>query len=392
MKQKVSSPLVSQGHLFENLVIGLQEANQSSATNWLEAPLLRRGLNGLVVALPAPAPLTARGWQALLSQPVQSWWPAALPRAATFEGNFSLLEDGQPSEETNRFYYTTLVEEAGLQGSSATAAARVLDNQLFAQLLARLRDKARQPADTPAAQRDYVRLRRFLIEHPLTTVAALQEAFQDARFMRVPEVGDLYEPAGPGPHWHCRHCGPLHRADGDLRGIRPQLCADHLSGSAALLPGPAGPSEVLRLRTGHLWRVCLPGKPELALYGELMDLHQQHSKRLAAPTLWPGLDQYDLRLSWLPDGTHWAVDVKDQQNPRLLGQSLAPLRAQNNLGYDRAFYVVPDRWLAPPHGSLYLRTVRENARLPTNHSIIGLHEFLSLAAQQATTHPKTRRV
>lgn len=391
MKQEASSPPISQGHLFENLIIGLQEANQSSATTWLQVPLLRRGLNGLAVALPAPPPLTARGWQALLSQPVRSWWPAALPRAAAFEGDFGLLEDGRPSEEANRFYYTTLVEEAGLQGSSATAAARVLDNQLFVQLLARLRDKARQPATAPAAQRDYVRLRRFLIEHPLTTAAAIGEAFQDARFLRTAEVGDLYESAGPGPHWHCRHCGPLHLADGGLRGIRPQLCADHLPGSAALLPGPAGPGEVLRLRTGHLWRVCLPGKPELTLYEELMALHQRHSQRLAAPALWPGLDQYDLRLSWTTDGTHWAVDVKDQQSPRLLGQSLTPLKTQNNLEYDRAFYVVPDRWLAPPHGSLYLRTVRENAHLPANHSVIGLREFLSLAAQQATTRPKTRR-
>lgn len=284
-----------------------------------------------------------------------------------------------------------LVEDAGLTGTGALAAARALDNQPFAQLLARLRDQARHPATAPAAQRDYVRLRRFLIEHPLTTAFAIGEAFQAARFVRAAEVGELYEPAGPGPHWHCQHCGPLHGADGGLRGIRPRLCADHLPGSPALLPGPAGPSQVLRLRPGHGWRVCLPGKPELALDEELRRLHEHYPQRLAAPVLWPGLDQYDLRLSWPADGTHWAVDVKDQQNPRLLGQGLPPLSARHELEYDRAFYVVPDRWLAPPHGGQYLRTVRENARLPPNHSVTGLSDFLSQATQKAASIPRPTR-
>ncbi|QKG56217.1 hypothetical protein GKZ68_05905 [Hymenobacter sp. BRD128] len=391
MKQPPPSPITPQAHLFESMVIGLQEAGRQSATHWLDGPALRRGLNGLAVALATAAPLSARGWQALLSRPVRDWWPATLPRAAAFESDFSLLEDGELSEEANRFYYTVLVEEAGLAGSSAVAAARVLDNQVFAHLLARLRDKNRQPATAPAAQRDYVRLRQFLIEHPLTTAAAIGEAFEDARFIRVAEVGELYEPAGPGPHWHCQHCGPLHVADGGLRGIRPRLCADHLPGSAAVLPGPAGPGEVLRLRPGHLWRVCLPGKPELALYAELLYLHQQYPQQLAAPVLWPGLDQYDLRLGWPADGTHWAVDVKDQQNPRLLGQSLYPLGTQHDLAYDRAFYVVPDRWLTPPHGSTYLRTVRQNAKLPATHSIVGLQEFLGQVTQKVTLTTRAKR-
>jgi hypothetical protein len=391
MKQQPAPPLVPQAHLFENLVVGLQEASCQPATSWLDGLALRRGLNGLAVALATAAPPTAQGWRALLSQPVRDWWPAALPRAAAFAGEFSLLEDGLPSEEANRFYYAVLVEEAGLAGSSAAATARALDNQTFAHLLARLRDKNRQPATAPAAQRDYVLLRRFLIEHPFTTVATIMDVFEDAHFIQNREVGELYEPAGPGPHWHCRHCGPLHVADGGLRGIRPRLCADHLPGSAAVLPGPAGPGEVQRLRPGHLWRVCLPGKPELALYEELLRLHQHYPQQLAAPVLWPGLDQYDLRLSWPTDGTHWAVDVKDQQNPRLLGQSLHPLDTRHDLTYDRAFYVVPNRWLAPPHGSTYLRTVREHAQLPANHAIVGLSEFLEQVTQKATLTTRAKR-
>lgn len=56
MKQEAHSAPVPQAHLFENLVVGLQEASRLPATNWLDAVLLRRGLNGLAVALPTPPP------------------------------------------------------------------------------------------------------------------------------------------------------------------------------------------------------------------------------------------------------------------------------------------------------------------------------------------------
>jgi hypothetical protein len=85
------------------------------------------------------------------------------------------------------------------------------------------------------------------------------------------------------------------------------------------------------------------------------------------------------------------VDVKDQQNPRLLGQSLYPLDARHDLTYDRAFYVVPDRWLAPPHGNTYLRTVRENTQLPANHAIISLGEFLDQVTKKATLTTRAKR-
>lgn len=62
MKQDLAAAPIPQAHLFENLVIGLQEASRLPTASWLDAPLLRRGLNGLAVVLPAPIPRTARGW------------------------------------------------------------------------------------------------------------------------------------------------------------------------------------------------------------------------------------------------------------------------------------------------------------------------------------------
>ena len=35
--------------------------------------------------------------------------------------------------------------------------------------------------------------------------------------------------------------------------------------------------------------------------------------------MWPQFDAYDLRIPF-PDGTAWAIDVKDWANPSLLGR------------------------------------------------------------------------
>ena len=54
--------------------------------------------------------------------------------------------------------------------------------------------------------------------------------------------------------------------------------------------------------------------------------------------MWPQFDAYDLRIPF-PDGTAWAVDVKDWANPSLLGARTRALRADPP--HDRAFIVVP---------------------------------------------------
>jgi hypothetical protein len=390
MRRSDFVPLLPQAHVFENLLIGLQDARLTAAANWLDQSLLRRALNALAVALPTPAPLTARGWQSLLNRSVGTWWPGQLPIPTAFDGRFGLLEEEQLSEEASHYYYQVLVEEAGLPETQRQTVARVIDNLAFKHLIVKLREKARQPLDASLAQQEYMQLRRFVIEHPFTTGAALLTAFRDAHFLGVAEVGALYEPAGAGPHWHCQHCGPLQLGAGQLRGIRPRLCADHLPGSPAVLNGPTG-SDVRRLRTGLHWRTCFPGKPELALYEALMALQRQYPHRLAPVELWPGLDQYDLRLHFLADDSHWAVDVKDQQDPRRLGQSLTALAGHGGLDYARGFYVVPDRWLTS-FGEEYLRTLREYADLPANHHISSLSSFLASVAQkiQQPTR-KTRR-
>ena len=54
--------------------------------------------------------------------------------------------------------------------------------------------------------------------------------------------------------------------------------------------------------------------------------------------MWPQFDAYDLRIPF-PDGTVWAIDVKDWANPSLLAVRTRVLRAEPP--HDRAFIVVP---------------------------------------------------
>ena len=68
---------------------------------------------------------------------------------------------------------------------------------------------------------------------------------------------------------------------------------------------------------------------------------RRSGKPASTPEMWPQFDAYDLRIPF-PDGTAWAIDVKDWANPSLLAVRTRALRAD------------------PPHD----RGVHRRARLP----------------------------
>lgn len=56
-------------------------------------------------------------------------------------------------------------------------------------------------------------------------------------------------------------------------------------------------------------------------------------------SLWPSIDNYDLMIKF-PTGEVWAVDMKDQANPRELAWSLKPFKQFP--AWNKAFYIFPD--------------------------------------------------
>jgi hypothetical protein len=86
----------------------------------------------------------------------------------------------------------------------------------------------------------------------------------------------------------------------------------------------------------------VPGKAEIELHDALVRAVGQGNVEL-----YPGGDIYDLRVAF-PDGTAWAIDVKDYTSPRGLAVKLrqeyeaqASRRSDPRLGWTAFYYVVP---------------------------------------------------
>ncbi|MDX9956513.1 MAG: hypothetical protein RBT75_20620, partial [Anaerolineae bacterium] len=69
----------------------------------------------------------------------------------------------------------------------------------------------------------------------------------------------------------------------------------------------------------------------------------QEQGQLRAVDLWPGVDQYDLRIVF-NTGEVWAIDIKDIANPGHLRSQLQQEPQFVNVGdlsWDKAWFVVP---------------------------------------------------
>lgn len=210
----------------------------------------------------------------------------------------------------------------------ADAPAEVFENQVVGDALAACR-AARSPAS-------YTAFRRLLITRPVLTATELAALAAEVDLLPVFEViRRCYEPAPAayvrdGQFQLCGRCGcllvPLR--DG---GYRCEL--DRCRADGGTSRGPVLPAAALVLQLSRPLRVFItsPGLAET-------DLEKKLRKAGLVPEMWPLFDAYDLRVRF-PDGTAWAVDVKDWASPSLLGARTMGLRASPP--HNRAFVVVP---------------------------------------------------
>jgi len=375
--------------LFNQLVIGLVETSQAAKEKgWQYSPNLLRVANALVVKLGPKYPPTITGLRKLLATPLHDWWPREewlIPES--FDASSGLMEGQLLSEEASHYYYNVLLDEADLSPERPEAVRLALDNYTFRQIIRRLHNrKTSHPQDEQTLQKEYVLLRRFLIEHPIVSAHEIVTAFAATWVVTPQVVSELYEPC-TAPQWVCKRCGPLYREDGQLRGIRPSVCSDHLS-RQVIVEKVENVVDLRRIRPGIHWRTCFPGIPELSLYDAIKALSSQFNGQLGAVELWPGLDQYDLRLHFNNDGSVWAVDVKDHRDPQRLGKELKAISGRGTLSYNLGFYVIPDRWL-DNNPEVYLRQVRQAAELPTNNEVLGMSRFIEKVTNKLKSATKT---
>ena len=349
---------------FDYLLIGIKEYLDFQQ-KYPYPDLLHYGMNILSIEIKksVPFPKTMRGFLNLLEEPVVDYLPSNwIP--SEFNGDFGLLDMGSLSEEANDYIYEYLAEAISKRDkvpeSFAATVKKIteIDNSKFIRLFNKLKD-AYHNDNSKKAQKEYLILRSFLIEHRYATVEDIRNAFKRTRYVSAEEVGDLYEDCQDGrDYWYCDRCGILTERNGYLKGLKPRLCGNHHK-NLSYVHRVEWKKDLRRIKEGIHWRVCFPGIPELDLYSALEKLKIEHPDSLKEVRLYPGVDCYDFQLRFSDDKV-WAIDFKDVQYPYRLAQKLEGLYREGSLRYDESFYVISDRCIDKYPN--YLKILREEAK------------------------------
>lgn len=356
---------------FNYLVLGvgsaLQDASQPTLFSW--------ACHTLSLEMGHEYPRTQTGLYKLLEQPLQDWYPLAIPEE--FDAGFGFLYEGALSEEASD-YYDELLEKLDLP-QSLTAQLSALENASFRALFDEL--KQAYDAGNAKAQSEYVLLRRFLIERPYATAEEIGQTFFRSQYATPMRVGGLYEQIvsveAECGLWVCDRCGPLIVKNEQLRGIKPSVCSDHRKDLEKVHQVPWR-SELRRVKPAIHRRVCIPGVPEIDLFEQLSRLCNSSLPGLHGVQLYPGIDCYDLRLQF-SDSKIWAVDIKDYPNPLKLTRKLKAIYGPAALRYDKGFYVVPQNYIQQTKN--YIKLAK---RTSSQHGmqLLGERSFMNRALKQ----------
>lgn len=247
-----------------------------------------------------------------------SQWPLEMPAGVAGAGD--LLVDPHTCTPTQLCYELAI--------DSRDTGTELYEREMMFGALERCR--------TAEAPDSYTALRDLFVRYPVLTRAKLgllharaellpvmdliEQAYRpapvglavDGRFAACARCRCLLVPAGRGRWWceqdRCRREGVA------------QVGEEYpVSGNVHQLARP------LRIF------VTGPGRAEIELEERLTALGLQVE-------MWPNYDAYDLRVT-LPDGSVWAIDVKDRANPALLARTTTPFRIDPP--FTTAYLVVP---------------------------------------------------
>jgi hypothetical protein len=315
---------------FIHLVFGLQAYFDNQVT--IVPSSLRHTLNLLAFAMPNNFPKTLQGFLDLCRQPVSSWFPY---NHHNFNSSWPILYEGNLSEEAQEYYFGVTEQMQYPSHLRPELTRTALDNLKIVELRNRLKNEP----DRVAAQDLYVWVRSFLIEQSWRSLDQLR-AQSPSLFQ---ELSVFYEEIPVLPLKElmvCERCGLLEWRADQWQGVKPRYCSDHGSGSPYIQP-IRNSRQLYRLKRGIHLRTFLPGQIELALFTFSENLQSEYPNHLRSVERYPGLDTYDLRLTF-SDGEIWAVDAKDQAQPERLALDIRLPYGEGDLAYTHAFYVLPD--------------------------------------------------
>lgn len=365
--------------IFNHLIIGLMEfLGRNEPLSYPYPETWQKAYNALAQKMLPHFPPTLHGTLTFFEKPLNDWWPSDCSIPPEYHPGFPLLENRQISEEASAYYFEWLFETVDFNRHKSSERTKVeLDNQIFRAIFQELWEiwlQSGNPEEAERAQHEYVLFRRFLIENPYATTSLLVETFGSKSYITSQKVGQLYDDCkDTRGNWQCKLCGPLHFFEGQLIGIRQSLCGNHFLDSENVrhIPFEHG---LRRINTSTHWRVSFPGVPEILLFQEIEKLQKQYPSGIKEISLWPGIDRYDLQISF-HDNEVWAIDIKDSSNPYGLTKNIKIIYGEGSLTYDKGFYVISERALAAKPD--YLRIIRQEGKLLPDHQVLGFSEFIT---------------
>jgi len=377
--------------VFPYLAIGLAKYIESGQ-KYPYPDELFHAMNQLSLVMLDSYPSTITGLFELFEKPLEQWWPSTLP--PEIDPRFELLYEDTLDEQVIEFLLEyKLPAETTLQDIQI-----ILDNQLIMKILYAARNAY---IDDPAgANKEYVAIRQYVITHPWTSTEQLRQQFRDLHYIKVQEIGELYQDTRslhatllhqqPGSqearYWNCPLCGPLYRRNNRLASLKPNACLGRC-------PGPQGwqdldpASHPLVLKRGIHLRTLIPGTTEIQLYQWLMQDARSTTPTLQEVVLWPGVDRYDLQLKFRRSSQKaetWAVDVKDYKDPFALGKHIiqdSRQASESDLEWNRWFYVYPS-YREQQRSDYRDCVLRVTGQLPANVDILSEKQFKALVTAQ----------
>lgn len=374
--------LENDGTLFTMLVVGLEKCLRQPAPYPYPSEL-QHALNALSLCT-VNYPKTFPDLLTLFETPVKDWWCAGqIPD--NFDERLRLLYMDELTEAAEDYLETT-----DLRGMNLQHIMLHQDNIAFRNYFRQSR-KAYDEAsveEQATIEAEYAKVREFLIRNPFTTPMILRQEFGrkwegvDAYY--VPVAPDSYAWTDKNAVWDCPACGSIASGrDGNGISVKPELCLNRCPTSQMWQATPLT-SHLKVVKNGMLRRTVIPGRVELDLADRLRELQQQ-IPTLNPPRLYPGIDVYDIQVTFV-NGRSWAVDVKDYHDAIALGWEIkrTPPRFEpnNNLYWDEFFYVVPDQREKTSPG--YCERVRREANIRQSEvHVVTVSDLYNRAKKQA---------
>ena len=310
--------------VFQLLLAGILNA---SIDNWrnTEMPFFQQAINQVacLIALQGnEIPNSFKHWLKLFEKPISTWWPGNIGEL-DLEPDLRMIYDGQPEDWLIEYFEVRQIDLSRF-GRSLTSYQSEIDQYEINSLRQWCRDN-NQPDI-------YSIFREFIIRHPWTNITDLG-SFMIQFNIKIPQlIQFFYEEPKPehyhtGKLWRCPYC------DGILRWqFNRPFCVRH--------------NVCSRVTSDYENRQPLnqdPIIPEIRLYDICREI-----PGIKGVQLWPGYDAYDLRINFI-NGNAWAIDVKDVSDPGTLRNTieksagnLLATRASDDIGWNQAFYVIPD--------------------------------------------------